>query len=368
MKIYDYTDYGACILGRNVDSKLEEFIDYIYDSTNFPKAIHPKEIERIERLEKRGVSRDCQRPNLPEMKALHKFAFKDAVIIATGGCGFGTKSAEYFNKLLEGANDALAKNNLHLLFVRGANDDPSYFDEEKINFSNIKCLVSNCIVKFDDFSCLCIGGGISFDREWKKRKGQEYGSKLYWENEGVNFDIKDISEAIKRENIACVISNEMPTFVEPSTDTYKSYKWYKNDEQLIKDTLDDRAKIDSIYIEFVKCNKKPYVWWYTFSEKNNKIVNNICFKTSKFSSSLNDIVYSDFNKTLSKKYPSNHTLESLKKNIVKIRCENGINQIVPELGGELIAEEPVELTDVIRHPRPVDFYEPENEIRQIRAY
>jgi hypothetical protein len=307
MKIYDYTNYNLCFLGKNIDNKLEEFIDSLYCglSSKEPMPIHPKEIERIERLKKRGASCDVGhvQPIFSDrmFKKPCKSEFKNGVMIATGGCGFGTKDIEYFNKLLNDVNDILVKNDFHLLFVRGTNDDPSYFDEEKISFSNVKCLTSNCLVKFDEFSCLCIGGGISFDREWKKRKSQEYGTTLYWENEGVNFDINDISEAIKKENIACVVSNEMPTFISPSTSAYKSYRWYKNDEQLLTDTINDRAKIDSIYAEFVKADKKPYVWWYSFSDKISKTINDISFKSSKTAQLLNDIVYGEFNKTLSKK-------------------------------------------------------------------
>jgi hypothetical protein len=336
MKIYDYTNYSSCFLGRNIDNKLEEFIDSLYSglSSKEPMPIHPKEIERIERLKKRGASCDMDHgPSFISNRTFKKpckSEFKNGVMIATGGCGFGTKDFEYFNKLLSNVNDILVKNDFHLLFVRGTNDDPSYFDEEKISFSNVKCLTSNCLVKFDEFSCLCIGGGISFDREWKKRKSQEYGTKLYWENEGVNFDINDISEAIKKENIACVVSNEMPTFITPSTSTYKSYRWYKDDEQLLADTLNDRAKIDSIYVEFVKADKKPYVWWYSFSEKVSKTINDISFKTSKTAQLLNDIVYGEFNKTLSKKDKLNKPYAKITLSSIE-DIRNSV--IMPDMGG-----------------------------------
>ena len=315
MKIYDYTKFTQCFLGPSIDGRLDEIINLINDGLKhrMAKKIHPKEIERIERLKKRERENDLRgpfdlvgRPIAQEERALKEskknqryFDYKDCVLIFAGSCGFGTKDFEYFNKKFSEFNEALVKDNVHILFVRGNNDDPSYFDEEKINFSNIKTLVSNCLVKFNGYSCLCIGGGISFDREWKKAKAKEYGTTMYWENEGTNFDIKEISDAIKENNIACVISHEIPTFVMPGTGSFKTNRWFKNNSELLSDAIESRTKMDAVYNEFVKADKKPYVWWHTYSDDTNKCsINDIYFKCCNYVESLNQIVQSHFNKYL----------------------------------------------------------------------
>ena len=314
MKIYDYTKYGQCFLGPSVDDRLDEIINRVNKWLEVPlqKQIHPKEIERQERLKKRIIEErdfrvhDFDMPRtVNQLKKLpnedYADSYKNGVLIFVGSCGFGTKDFEYFDKKFSELNEVLSKNNLHILFVRGSEDDPSYFDEEKINYSNIKSLVSNCIVKFNEFSCLCIGGGISCDRKWKMSKEKEYGTKMYWENEGVNFDVVDVRKAINEENIACVISSEVPTFVTPSTGLYKSIRWFKNDKQLLKDKLDCRMKMDTIYSEFLKAGKKPYVWWNsTITDKDKSLVNEIVFKGAKSIEKLNRIVYDNFATHLTK--------------------------------------------------------------------
>lgn len=309
MKIYDYTKYGQCFLAPSVDGRLDEIIDIVNKGlpVSIPKSIHPKELERLERIRKREEDRNpydlaAQFTTSPQKKEKSKqkmFDYRNGVMIVAGSCGFGTKPMEYFDKRFSELNKVLEESNFHILFVRGNNDDPSYFDEEKINFSNIKTLVSNCVVKFSDFSCLCIGGGISFDREWKKAKTKEYGTAMYWGNEDVDFDIKEIENAIKENNIACVVTHEIPSFVSPSTGGYKNNRWFKNDKNLLADTIKCRTKLDSIYNEFVKADKKPYLWWHTHTDNSNKqVINDILFKSSQFIDSLNSIVHDHFGKYL----------------------------------------------------------------------
>jgi hypothetical protein len=311
MKIYDYTKYSKCFLGPSVDGKLDEIIETINKGLlkSMPKSIHPKEFERLERLKKRDSEdgfiqalrpqyisasngkkkKDRQRP----------FDYNNGVMIMAGSCGFGTKDIKYFDDRFSELNEYLKSSDFHILFVRGNNDDPSYFDEEKINYSNIKSLSSNCIVKFKDFSCMCIGGGISFDREWKKAKGKEFNTTMYWENEGVDFDIKDVEQTIKDNNIVCVISHEIPSFVTPCTGSYKNNRWFKNDKELLADTIKCRSKLDSIYNELVKSDKKPYVWWHTHTDVvASQIVNDIMFCSYPYIENLNETVKKQFGKNI----------------------------------------------------------------------
>jgi hypothetical protein len=222
------------------------------------------------------------------------YYYNDSVIIILGSCGFGTKEFSYFEKKLSPLNDILVENNCHVLFVRGNNEDPSYFDEEKINFSNIKTLVSNCIVAFTDFNCLCVGRGLSMDREWRKNKGKNFGTS-YWENEDVSIDWDDMKNTIENTKIACVISHQIPTFVHPMTDNQN--RWVKNDPTLGTDIIKSRLNMDLLYTEFIKNNNKPFVWWTTYPNAAAKnFINNIVFKCEDSNSInlLNDIVLNEF--------------------------------------------------------------------------
>lgn len=355
MKTYDYTKFKRCFLGGNFDGNFDEMFSSINNGLKkpFEKEIHPKEVERQERLKRRAeemrnarrIAHDRQIPGIgglhPEMpmqevnvpnphhigeanrlgeatyddgrifKKKMKmpsrcYSYNDSVIIVAGSCGFGTKELSYFEKKLSSMNNVLAENNCHLLFVRGNNEDPSYFDEEKINFSNIKTLVSNCIVAFDGFNCLCIGGGLSMDREWRKNKSKDFG-RIYWENEDISIDWDDMKKTIENTDIACVISHQIPTFIS-SIDS--NNRWVKHDSKLVSEMVNSRLNMDLLYTEFVKANKKPFVWWNTYpNSPNNYRVNDILFKheSSYCTNSLDEIVFMEFNVNLVKEDDEKHS-------------------------------------------------------------
>jgi hypothetical protein len=85
----------------------------------------------------------------------------------------------------------------------------------------------------------------------------------------------------------------------PGTGSFKTNRWFKNNSELLSDAIESRTKMDAVYNEFVKADKKPYVWWHTYSDDTNKCsVNDIYFKCCNYVESLNQIVQSHFNKYL----------------------------------------------------------------------
>ena len=85
----------------------------------------------------------------------------------------------------------------------------------------------------------------------------------------------------------------------PGTGSFKTNRWFKNNSELLSDAIESRTKMDAVYNEFVKADKKPYVWWHTYSDDTNKCnVNDIYFKCCNYVELLNQIVQSHFNKYL----------------------------------------------------------------------
>ena len=82
--------------------------------------------------------------------------YSDSLIVVCGDCGFGFNKAQYYFDLLGKANELFATTNTHLLFVRGNHDDPSYFDGETINLSNIKAIPDYSIVITSKYNTLCV--------------------------------------------------------------------------------------------------------------------------------------------------------------------------------------------------------------------
>lgn len=315
MKIYDFKKISKCFLGGNADINLEESLKFINNglSNRKEEKIHPKEEERLQRIAKRkGGSSFVFDPSIYSLRSASilpkkqpkNFIYDNSVIIFSGGCGLGTKETTYFEEIFAEYNEVFAKNNCHILFIRGCNDDPSFFENETINYSNIKTIQDYSVIEFSEYNCLCIGGGVSVDRTWKINSEKNTGKKTYWENEDLIYKEKELDEILSKFDIACIITNEIPTFVPPSTGSYKFNKWFKTNDELIKDVVNSRIKVDNIYNKLILNNKKPYVWWHSINNNNSNgdlLVNDIYF-SSVFNSieSLNNIVATKFNKYLAK--------------------------------------------------------------------
>jgi hypothetical protein len=177
----------------------------------------------------------------------------------------------------------LEKNESYLVFVRGANDNPSYFTEEKFNFSNIVFAEDYSILRMKGFNCLCIGGGIPFDRKWKKEQEEIIGRTLLFEGSKTTFDEELIDKILSEEKIECVIASDAPSFVPPHEDVMFNSTWTADDGSLAKDLLNQRVVFDKIYTKFVQHNKKPYVWCFSnkVGESTSKEFNNILFLTCR---------------------------------------------------------------------------------------
>ena len=302
MKIYDYQNIGILYVGgsqknglENLQNKLRKGLSVATDRT-----IHPKEIERLERLKKRGKIEDGHIERVRRSQKMRGDGkYDNSAIIFAGGAGFGTKSYEFFDKQLKEINELLAQNNTHVFFVRGNEDDPSYFSEHKLAYSNITLLEDYSLIKFHGFNCLCVGGGISLDRKWKQTQEERYGSKLYWENEAPVFDQTELEKIISENDVACVVTHMPPSFAGINTSTYTKTKWNESDAELVKDVISARFVNDDIYRKLIESDKKPYVWFFDESANTPSTVNFIRFigMMNNINSivSMNSIVEESFN-------------------------------------------------------------------------
>lgn len=233
MRIYDYTDFNSCYFGTNFNKGIGEIFSRIRNSFMAPE-------------------------NRPLLTVEHNKG--NSVIIAIASCGFYNGKLNFFKKKFEKLNEILKENNSHLLFVRGTDNDPTLFNEGKLETSNIKLLESNCVVKLKNHDVLCIGGSISLDRSWKKSHEKEFGEQLYWENEGANFNETELENTIRDNNITVVVTLDSPTFLSPSIEEFSKNKWLSEDETLKSDCIGNRLKMDTIYKYFVKQQKLPKYW------------------------------------------------------------------------------------------------------------
>lgn len=336
MNVYNFSKLEKCYVCGNIDRNFDKFIKELTKHLeHYTKEEHPKEIERQERLKKRQAD-EAAHPNgrmranidwgapisssnrsAKKMKSYGGFdgGYSNSVIIVSGNCGIGSKSLKYYQDRFAKLDKILADNNTFLLFVRGNNDDPSMFANKAIDFEHVKTLPDYSVVQVKSFNCLCIGGSVSIDKEWKLSQEKTFGKKFFWEDEAPIFNEEALDEILKKFQIDCVVTSTCPSFAYPSTNAFKRSKWFASSQNVKTNFNNERKILDKIYEKINESDSKPYVWFYgRFKMGHNDKINDILFVslTSYQFTQVNNIISSFFGVDTSKKLELNtHTFEEI---------------------------------------------------------
>lgn len=207
---------------------------------------------------------------------IKSYELKDCCIIFCGDIGFGFNKMDYYYQTLTKLNKLCKANNVHLIFIRGNHDDPSYFNCKTIIESHIVAVSDYTVIQnypIEDIAfnttpyntILCIGGATSIDRvnrnqemELNAYKYQRYHNcsfeealtkvpKYYWEGEQPIYNSNIISSFKEYNiNIETICAHTCPSFCEPLTKNGISF-WMEYDEKLGEDIDIERKTIDDIY-------------------------------------------------------------------------------------------------------------------------
>lgn len=307
MKTYDFSSIEKIYVVGDVQGEFDTLMSSLnrgFMEKMSDDDIHPKEAERRKKEEERRqlqmeermrnqeirMNRQIQLPPLAmpqgsftikadyaSIKPKALSFYSDAIIISTGNNRIGFNSDAYYEKVFGKMNEILAKNNTTILFIRGNNDDPSFFREEKINFTNVKTIPDYSIIKTKHGNVLCVGGGLSIDRVWRKKQQDRLSSIssdkkkiLYWKDEMPIFDddkMKELSESgIK---ISGVVSHVAPTFAFPDiADSLDD--WCTKDADLARDIENERLVMDKIYDALRSMGNRPSFWYYGHYKVDNR--------------------------------------------------------------------------------------------------
>ena len=304
MKTYDFSSIEKIYVVGDVQGEFDTLMSSLnrgFKEKMSDDDIHPKEAERRkkeeerrrlqmeERMRNQGIrmGRQIQFPNLAmpqnapkdyyDMNANGSPMYSDAIIISAGDNLIGFNSDAYYERIFSKMNEILAKNNTTILFIRGNNDDPSFFREEKINFTNVKTIPDYSVIKTKHGNILCVGGGLSIDRVWRKKQQDRLSSIssdkkkiLYWKDEMPIFDddkMKELSESgIK---ISGVVSHVAPTFAFPDiADSLDD--WCTKDADLARDIENERLVMDKIYDALRSMGNRPSFWYYGHYKLDNR--------------------------------------------------------------------------------------------------
>ena len=315
MNVYNFKKIEKCYVFGNIDRNIDRFIKTLTSNiSKFEREEHPKEKERQERLKKReaerayvgglggGLGVGIHPQNLQRRVVRNNYVdpspftwdvgtsykkvcgkvldstYNDSVIIVSGNCGIGNKSKKYYDETFGKLNKILGDNNCFVLFVRGNNDNPSVFNNMEIDFEYIKAIPDYSVVAMKTFNCLCIGGSVSMDKEWKLAQEELYGKKLYWEDEAPKYDEKQLKEILDAYNINCIITSTCPSFAYPGTNAFKKSKWFYRDKKIVSEFSKERKIMDKIYEQIMDSESKPYMWIYgRFKMSHTDKVNDIVF-------------------------------------------------------------------------------------------
>lgn len=194
--------------------------------------------------------------------------YSNSIFIVAGDCGLGFNKPKYYEDTFSKFNNILSYNNSYLIFVRGNHDDPSYFDGETINLSNIKAIPDYSVISANGTNILCVGGAISLDRTWRIKQEERINrfssntkKTIYWKDEAPIFNNDALEEVIKNVKIDCVISHTAPSFVNP--ETHNGFdEWTERDASLADDIKDERKVFDRIFETLRDNGMSPKYWAY----------------------------------------------------------------------------------------------------------
>lgn len=210
-----------------------------------------------------------------EMKVIHRYEYNNkrktrttygnSLLFFTGNCGIGLKNEEYHRRIFDTLNKVLGYNKVHAVFLRGNLDNPAFFDGKSFNYSNIKLLSDYSVLNVLGKNILCIGGGVTPDRTWKKevtahRPEGKARKDSYFENEPTTFNAAELDKAMAgATTIDMVVSHSAPTFVGPQ-ELEGINTWLKKDPKLSDDIFSDRMALDKVF-NTLRENKKFISSW-----------------------------------------------------------------------------------------------------------
>ena len=274
MEIYNFSKFNKVFFCGGTYDDCGVIIKKLQDNmTNgVERPIHPKELERQERINKRKTNR-LNGTNLSSKlwRPMGSGHFDNSVIFVSGGFGFGTKDDSFFEGLMGNINKLCEFNDSYVVFVRGNNDNPAYFNDGRFSFDRVKLAKDYTVVRLDGFDCLCVGGSLPIDRQWKIEHGKRIGKPLYFDGCKSEFKKEVLDDILDNFNISCIVTSDAPTFMPPSVNVSNS-KWAKNDKTISSDLTAQRLVMDDIYREFLRKGKKPYLWCYTSNLLSDSIM------------------------------------------------------------------------------------------------
>ena len=198
---------------------------------------------------------------------------KDTDLIQVGdfGVGFPQVDVSLYDEVYSGLDALLFDRNCTMYVVRGNHDNPMYFKGDN-DYDNLKFVPDYSVLTFNNWNFLCIGGGVSVDRTYRRKTNSGW-----WKGEIVKQDITKVEGLT---DIDVVITHSNTTFAYPNHATPSEVvkHWSRQDDELWNDIKSERYYIDSVYNKLTE-NNNLKLWVYGhYHKSHSQIINNIEFR------------------------------------------------------------------------------------------
>lgn len=208
-----------------------------------------------------GYSKSSTNNGRRPRKTIQPCLYTNTIFVIMNGFGLGSQSLEDFHEPFDKLNKILDEANSYVCFLRGCNDEPKLFNGDKpFADGRIMAIPDYSLISIKDFTCLCIGGGLSIDKQWKLSNEQITGQKEFYENELPFYNGKLLDETINGSQIHAVCTYEPPTFMLPSTNHLSKISWFEANKELVHKQIEASGVIDKVYFDLTQKMKMPSNW------------------------------------------------------------------------------------------------------------
>jgi hypothetical protein len=141
----------------------------------------------------------------------------------------------------------------------------------------VKTIPDYSVVAMKTYNCLCIGGSVSIDKEWKKSQENTIGRKMYWENEAPVYNEELLGKIGEHYQIDTVVTHSAPSFCELLNKNGLD-DWAQKDKSLLSDVACERMTMDNIYEKLKTMNMPLSKWYYGhFHQSHHEAIDGMLF-------------------------------------------------------------------------------------------
>ena len=154
-----------------------------------------------------------------------QYQMKDTILIVAGDCGFGFEKKESYENMVKQNVKRMNEANNWIVFIRGNHDNPAYFDGYTFKYKRFIATPDYTILQARSHTVLCVGGGISIDRQyrlqaWEKKQVRSVSESstdklarnVYWSTEAPVFDKEKMVTISAKYTVDAAITHTAPSF------------------------------------------------------------------------------------------------------------------------------------------------------------